>query len=200
MDHDLNQASVRLAKASLLKLSNAGGSRVAVLWGAVWLTQEEDSRDFELHAGESMVIGSNGLTLITASADAAIWLLEPTSESDAARRLREQDANAPAGVRYVSAAEMDRYERRARQLRAQYLASVGTRAAQVLHRAFGWVRGRLARRCESGRSSWLPAARFGQQKFQAAARDIPTVPAPPADTDRTERSSARWRASPNSPP
>jgi hypothetical protein len=57
-----------------LRLSDALGWRVVAEVGAIWITQDDDSRDVVLHAGESFVLDRNGVALITPLGQAEIRL------------------------------------------------------------------------------------------------------------------------------
>ena len=76
MKFDLDQCTIQLAKGNLISLPDAEGSTVAVLWGSVWLTQDGDSRDYEVNSGESFTIRGDGLVLISAFENTALTVLQ----------------------------------------------------------------------------------------------------------------------------
>jgi predicted ABC-class ATPase len=143
MKFDLDQASIGLAKAAHLRLHDAAGSTVAVLWGAVWLTQEDDSRDYELRAGESMVIRAGGVTLVTAFSDSAVSVLEPCDERATSQAEPKRE---------LSAAELEHHTKRAKQLRNQYAGLLLARVKRAVANNFRRLREHL-RAVDGQRSS-----------------------------------------------
>jgi hypothetical protein len=78
----LNQAAIHLEPGEVLTMRDAVGTTVRVLSGRAWLTQEHDTQDYILEAGESFVIGKRGLTVVNGLSDATFSVLDP----DALRR------------------------------------------------------------------------------------------------------------------
>lgn len=64
------RTTVRLARDGVLGIDDGRGLRLRVAAGAVWLTQQDDSRDVVLREGESFVIDSPGRTVVQALATA----------------------------------------------------------------------------------------------------------------------------------
>ncbi len=58
-------SGVDLQPGQSLRLQDALGSRISVLQGHVWLTQDHDPRDVVVAAGEDFVIDRPGMALIT---------------------------------------------------------------------------------------------------------------------------------------
>jgi hypothetical protein len=58
-----------------VKLDSAQGTTLRVTRGALWLTQEHDTRDIVLSAGDSFTIDRRGLTLIEAQGNATVCVL-----------------------------------------------------------------------------------------------------------------------------
>ena len=71
--------SLQLKASQTLGVREAQGARVVCDQGILWLTQEGDSRDIFLRAGEEWVIELNGLVLIQALDEAAIKILSRTA-------------------------------------------------------------------------------------------------------------------------
>jgi hypothetical protein len=64
--HQWTRTTVRLARDGLLGIDDGRGLRLRVAAGAVWLTQQDDSRDVVLREGESFVIDRPGRTVVQA--------------------------------------------------------------------------------------------------------------------------------------
>ena len=64
--HQWTRTTVRLAQGGLLGIDDGRGLRLRVASGAVWLTQQADSRDIVLREGESFVIDRPGRTVVQA--------------------------------------------------------------------------------------------------------------------------------------
>jgi Protein of unknown function (DUF2917) len=133
MKFDLDQSTIQLTKGNLISLPDAEGSTVAVLWGSVWLTQDGDSRDYEVNAGESFTIRGNGLILISAFENTALTVLQPcddvtespmTPSENVGRAKSHGKTSDGNSVRYLSGDELERYKRDAHELRAIYAASL----------------------------------------------------------------------------
>lgn len=69
--------SVRLHAEQTLRLNDAAGWTVACVRGGVWITQEVDSRDIFLDAGDSFTLDRAGLALVLAVRNAAVAIRPP---------------------------------------------------------------------------------------------------------------------------
>jgi Protein of unknown function (DUF2917) len=144
MKFDLDQSTIQLTEGNLISLPDAEGSTVAVLWGSVWLTQDGDSRDYELNAGESLTIRGDGQTVISAFENSAITILQPCEDVALSAKRGEsvdhatahRNTNGKGGVRYLSGDELDQYKRNAHELRARYIASLFTSLGRALRHGF----------------------------------------------------------------
>lgn len=60
------QASARLIlqQAGIVRLTDARGSTIRVLKGAVWITQHNDGRDIVLEAGSAFTLDRDGLAIV----------------------------------------------------------------------------------------------------------------------------------------
>ena len=98
-----------LASGEHVKLDGARGTTLRVTRGTLWLTQESDTRDIVLSAGDVFTIDRGGLTLVEAQGNATVCVL--------ARHVSETHVRAPhAGIgerlrewlRSAGAADVDR--------------------------------------------------------------------------------------------
>lgn len=64
-----------LASGELVKLDGARGTTLRVTRGTLWLTQEHDTRDFVLSAGDVYTIDRGGLTLVEAQSSASVCVM-----------------------------------------------------------------------------------------------------------------------------
>ena len=64
-----------LASGELVRLQGARGTTLRVTRGTLWLTQEHDTRDFVLTAGDVYTIDRGGLTLVEAQSSASVCVL-----------------------------------------------------------------------------------------------------------------------------
>ena len=64
-----------LASGELVKLDGARGTTLRVTRGTLWLTQEHDTRDFVLTAGDVYTIDRGGLTLVEAQSSASVCVM-----------------------------------------------------------------------------------------------------------------------------
>jgi len=74
--------SIQLGAGQELALRDAAGWTVACRSGSVWITQEADSRDNLLSAGESFTLDRRGLTLILAWKDSGLVIRSPSGAQD----------------------------------------------------------------------------------------------------------------------
>ena len=107
-----------LPRNGTLRIADGRAHVVAVFEGQVWLTQDGDSRDVFLEAGESFNFEGSGVTLVQAMRDARLLVSDPAA-LDLAGRV---DAQA--------------LHRRARELREIALASLMARGAAALESVF----------------------------------------------------------------
>ena len=150
MKFDLDQSTIQLTKDNLISLPDAEGSTVAVLWGSVWLTQDGDSRDYELNAGESFTIRGDGMIVVSAFENSAVTILQPCEDvaissmkpsGNARRATAHGKTNDRNRMLYLSGDELERYKRDAHELRAQYIASLFTSLGNTLSRGFSKLGG-----------------------------------------------------------
>src|ERR1700720_4326861 len=83
-----------LAPNELVKLDGARGTTLRVTRGTLWLTQEHDTRDFVLTAGDVYTIDRGGLTLVGAQDTASVCVLSHYVEA-----IRVGQGRATLGTR-----------------------------------------------------------------------------------------------------
>lgn len=63
-------ADIGLKDGAIIRIErNCNGIRISCYTGVVWITQENDYKDYFLREGEDFVINKHGLVIITALAD-----------------------------------------------------------------------------------------------------------------------------------
>jgi len=70
--------SLALARGAMHRIVNGRGWQIQVAEGELWLTQDHDSRDYLLRAGESFTVERDGMTIVCAMRPAVITLSAPT--------------------------------------------------------------------------------------------------------------------------
>ena len=127
-----------LEPGAVLRLPDAAGHHVGVVRGSVWLTQHGEQRDWTLHAGESLRIERNGLTLIVPLGGAARVVLEdglvaaPSAQAGASEAERSIDAV----TRDPWLVHSPDFELAARRLRAEVIAAMLSGLARRLKAAW----------------------------------------------------------------
>jgi hypothetical protein len=94
MDVKPKWSGVQLAKEGLFAIRDGRSTRIVCETGSLWITQEGDSRDSVISAGESFTIGHQGLTILTALEPSRLEILEPDRSGTPARQPR-QETGAP---------------------------------------------------------------------------------------------------------
>jgi hypothetical protein len=69
---DLALEPITLRSRSVHRIEHAKGLQVTCVRGVIWVTQEHDSRDLVLTAGQSVVLDRRGLAVVFAFKDAVI--------------------------------------------------------------------------------------------------------------------------------
>jgi len=109
----LHQPLTDLPQGATLRIVNGEDRVIAVFQGQVWITQDNDLRDFFLEAGESFALDRPGLTVVQAFRDARLMVLDAK----------------PQGEQQVNAYEL---QRRARAARDAAVGDALARAATAL--------------------------------------------------------------------
>jgi hypothetical protein len=77
MNHRLHTSpTTELTRGELLRLRDKRGRGIAVISGAVWLTQDADDRDIVLGPGQSFVLDRPGLALVQALQASALMVFD----------------------------------------------------------------------------------------------------------------------------
>lgn len=120
----------RLPQGATLRIVNGAERVVAVFQGQVWITQDNDPRDFFLGAGESLALDQPGLTVVQAFEDTQLMLLdaEPQAELPSTYQLHRQaraarDAAIGEALAHGAAAAKAVLARAARLLVSRWRAS-----------------------------------------------------------------------------
>jgi hypothetical protein len=75
MNIRLNSPPVCLAKSQAVTLTDAVGSEIKCLGGALWITQDQDPRDIVLQAGESFTLDRGGPAIVWALAASSVEMV-----------------------------------------------------------------------------------------------------------------------------
>jgi len=76
---------LKLSHGDLVELNDSRGTTVRVTQGTLWLTQEHDTQDVVLRAGDVWTIERQGLTLVEAQGSARVCVVGMGSRTLAAR-------------------------------------------------------------------------------------------------------------------
>ena len=66
---------IDLAARESVSLPDMRGTTLRITRGSVWITQENDTKDIVLHAGDNWVVEKNGLTILEAQEDTTFCAL-----------------------------------------------------------------------------------------------------------------------------
>jgi hypothetical protein len=88
MRTSLSHPLTRLPQGATLRIVNGEERVIAVFQGQVWITQDNDPRDFFLGAGESLALDRPGLTVVQAFEDTRLMVLEAKPKSTLARTAK----------------------------------------------------------------------------------------------------------------
>jgi hypothetical protein len=89
--------TVHLGRTQHLRLRNRAGWTVRALCGTAWITQDGDSRDIVLEAGDTFVLDRNGAALVSALDETRISITRATHRPAPQRRAAPTPARG--GVR-----------------------------------------------------------------------------------------------------
>jgi len=98
---------IDLAARETVPLTDLRGVTLRVTRGSLWITQQDDTQDIVLRAGDNWTIERNGLTLVEAQQDATLCVLGRYLEAAIvpARRTRGTWATAWQRVRGFAVAQ-----------------------------------------------------------------------------------------------
>jgi hypothetical protein len=94
MNISFERAGLRLDARQMIRLRDPEGTRVHVVSGALWITQDTDRQDHWLEADGALTLDRPGLALIHAQAPSEIVLIEPESPRDLRHRIGQAVAAA----------------------------------------------------------------------------------------------------------
>lgn len=75
MDINLTHGEIKLERRQLIKIRNGEGAVVIGRAGAVWITQEGDSRDVIVNPGDMFVIDRPGKTIVEATESSVVSIV-----------------------------------------------------------------------------------------------------------------------------
>ena len=81
------QGRVSLKHGGVLRVEDGPGVVIYVWKGAVWVTQEQDSRDYYVGAGDCFRVDRKGTTLVSPTSEQALISLTAPRPDDYAQRV-----------------------------------------------------------------------------------------------------------------
>ncbi len=94
MNISFERAGLRLDARQMIRLRDPEGTRVHVVSGALWITQDADRQDHWLEADSALTLDRPGLALIHAQQPSEIVLIEPAAPRDLRHRIGQAIAAA----------------------------------------------------------------------------------------------------------
>jgi hypothetical protein len=88
-----------LREHQIMRFDGATGVTVVCLRGELWLTQDGDSRDLVLHAGDRFTVDHAGVTLVSALRASSLSVEMPVETSALRQSLGTRARMAISGVR-----------------------------------------------------------------------------------------------------
>lgn len=80
---DLQSGGLTLPRGAAIRVREGAGSTLQVLQGSVWVTEEDNPRDFVLQPGQHFRLAGSGLAIIEAFSDASLAVFGlPTAAPD----------------------------------------------------------------------------------------------------------------------
>jgi hypothetical protein len=143
MDTSLTRALTRLPKGTLLRVSDSRGKGVAVFQGRAWVTQDGDSRDVVIGAGESFALDRPGMAIVQALDDTNLLVFETRPAGVLA--VRGVDASAGRSRAWSDAEVLEvgpptSYELQHQARRNRHQAMARAARALVEHSRLLWIR------------------------------------------------------------
>jgi Protein of unknown function (DUF2917) len=92
MNNELRHPLTALTAGSMLNVSDGQGLAIVVFEGLVWITQNDDLRDFVLAAGDSFRVDRPGLTLVEALRDSKVMVLATEVSTSPAAAIADTGA------------------------------------------------------------------------------------------------------------
>ena len=88
MQLEIDSSTLTLARDTLLSVQNGPGTRLLVRSGSIWVTQEGESKDSVVRAGQVFMIRKAGRTVISALEAATVSLISAEASEAAVLRHR----------------------------------------------------------------------------------------------------------------
>ena len=79
---------IDLSPRETMTLPDVKGATLRIMRGTVWITQEDDTQDIVLRAGDTWTVERNGLTLLEAQSDVSLCIVGRRVETLLAGRAR----------------------------------------------------------------------------------------------------------------
>jgi hypothetical protein len=79
------QASIGMTRGQHVRIDDGRGIEIAVAYGSLWITQQNDPNDICIGAGEPFRVGRDGPTIVSASKPTLIALTLPAAQERALR-------------------------------------------------------------------------------------------------------------------
>ena len=98
---DADRFSMQLGVGQEFRLHDAAGWTVACRSGSVWITQEADTRDVFLDAGDIFILDRAGLALILARQDSTVAIRPPIERNAQTETSRPGADPAPGSAQEV---------------------------------------------------------------------------------------------------
>jgi len=76
-----------MARGAVLRIDDEPGTTIRVWWGALWVTQEGDLRDYYLTPGQSLTVDREGTALATAMHSTRVSVTPPAPRESRAQRF-----------------------------------------------------------------------------------------------------------------
>lgn len=136
----MHRGSIGLNLGEMLRLRDAGGRYLGVVDGAVWITQENDTHDHVLRAGEHFRFDRGGLALVWPLDGSARLVLEDGLVAES-----KVEPQVISVTRHAWLADWPYFERRARQMRAEAIGQVTGQALAAVAKSLTTLWGQITR-------------------------------------------------------
>jgi hypothetical protein len=92
MERMLETLEVTIPQGRTLRIRNAAGTTLRLLDGAGWITEEDDTNDYILDAGDTRRIGTRGITLVHAFREVRVTIESGMAQVELGGGYREYAA------------------------------------------------------------------------------------------------------------
>ena len=101
MEIKLERTAVSLAERDTITIVDGKGARIAIVAGTAWVTQERDTRDVMLRAGQSFILDRNGTAIVEALSETEVALDAADGCTDARASRRDPALTSLAILGYA---------------------------------------------------------------------------------------------------